>query len=77
MPNLLAMSFEGLLAPVFTLHHQLEDPQQRPDGWGVGYYGLGKEMATVFKEAAPPKGKRQPALVHGSQQLASSLFLLQ
>jgi transglutaminase-like putative cysteine protease/predicted glutamine amidotransferase len=77
MPNLLAMSFEGLLAPVFTLHHQLEDPQQRPDGWGVGYYGHGKEMATVFKEAAPPKGKRQPALVHGSQQLASSLFLLQ
>ncbi|MFV8754512.1 class II glutamine amidotransferase [Nannocystaceae bacterium ST9] len=76
MPNLLVMSFEGLLAPLFTLHHQVEDAE-RPDGWGVGYYGHGKEMATVFKEAAPPKGKRQPALVHGSEQLASSLFMLQ
>ncbi len=76
VPNLLVMSFEGLLAPLFTLHHQIEDAD-RPDGWGVGYYGHGKEMATVFKEAAPPKGKRQPALVHGSEQLASSLFLLQ
>lgn len=70
------MSFEGLLAPLFTLHHQLEEGE-RPDGWGVGYYGHGKEMATVFKEATPPQGKRQPALVHGSSQLASSLFLLQ
>ncbi len=76
MPNLLVMSFEGLLAPLFTLHHQVEQVE-RPDGWGVGYYGHGKEMATVFKEAAPPKGKRQPALVHGGQQLTSSVFLLQ
>ncbi len=76
MPNLLAMSFEGLLSPSFTLH-QPPGSQDRPDGWGVGYYGHGEESATVFKEATPPHGERRPVYTPGIEQLASSLFVVQ
>jgi transglutaminase-like putative cysteine protease/predicted glutamine amidotransferase len=76
VPNLLAMSFEGLLSPSFTLH-QPPESQDRPDGWGVGYYGHGEESATVFKEATPPHGERRPVYSPGIEQLASSLFLVQ
>jgi transglutaminase-like putative cysteine protease/predicted glutamine amidotransferase len=75
MPNLLAMSFEGLLSPSFTLHQP--ESEDRPDGWGVGYYGYGEESATVFKEATPPHGERRPVYSPGIEQLASSLFLVQ
>jgi transglutaminase-like putative cysteine protease/predicted glutamine amidotransferase len=76
MPNLLAMSFEGLVSPSFTLH-QPPESEDRPDGWGVGYYGHGEESATVFKEATPPHGERRPVYTPGIEQLASSLFLVQ
>jgi transglutaminase-like putative cysteine protease/predicted glutamine amidotransferase len=76
VPNLLAMSFEGLLSPSFTLHQPLES-EDRPDGWGVGYYGHGEESATVYKEATPPHGERRPVYSPGIEQLASSLFLVQ
>ena len=75
MPNLLVMSFEGLLSPSFTLHQT--EAAGRPDGWGVGYYGHGEESATVFKEATPPHGERRPTHAPGVEQLASSQFIVQ
>jgi transglutaminase-like putative cysteine protease/predicted glutamine amidotransferase len=75
MPNLLVMSFEGLLSPSFTLHQT--EAAGRPDGWGVGYYGHGEESATVFKEATPPHGERRPIYAPGIEQLASSQFIVQ
>ena len=44
MPNLLAMSFEGELAPSFTLHC-LDKGRTLPDGWGLGYYPAGEPSA--------------------------------
>ena len=35
MPNLLAMSFEGELAPSFDLRC-LQPGRTLPDGWGIG-----------------------------------------
>ena len=43
MPNLLAMSFEGELAPSFTLHC-LDAGRTLPDGWGLGYYPGGRAV---------------------------------
>ena len=53
MPNLLAMSFEGELAPSFDLRC-LRPGGKLPDGWGIGYYPGGEPAATVLKEPAPP-----------------------
>lgn len=75
MPNLLVMSFEGLLSPSFTLHQT--EAAGRPDGWGVGYYGHGEQSATVFKEATPPHGERRPIYAPGIEQLASAQFIVQ
>src|SRR5207245_3496840 len=54
MPNMLAMSFEGELAPSFTLHC-LEAGRTLPDGWGLGYYPQGEPSAAILKEPAPPQ----------------------
>lgn len=75
MPNLLAMSFEGLLSPSFKLSQT--ETEGRPDGWGLGYYGHGEESATIFKETTPPHGERRPTYAPGIEQLASSLFMVQ
>ena len=40
MANLLAMSFDGELAPSFTLRC-LEAGRTLPDRWGLGYYPKG------------------------------------
>ncbi|MEZ0311543.1 MAG: class II glutamine amidotransferase, partial [Myxococcota bacterium] len=53
MPNLLAMSFEGELAPSFDLRC-LKPGHKLPDGWGIGYYPGGEPSAVVLKEPAPP-----------------------
>jgi predicted glutamine amidotransferase len=47
VPNLLAMSFEGELAPSFDLRC-LEPGRQLPDGWGLGYYPGGEPSAVVL-----------------------------
>lgn len=57
MPNLLAMSFEGELAPSFDLRC-LHPGAKLPDGWGLGFYPGGEPCAQVLKEAAPPSGSR-------------------
>src|SRR5439155_20258420 len=54
VPNLLAMSFEGELAPSFTLRC-LEPGRTLPDGWGLGYYPKGEPSAAILKEPAPPQ----------------------
>jgi transglutaminase-like putative cysteine protease/predicted glutamine amidotransferase len=75
MPNLLAMSFEGELAPSFDLRCLL--PGRRPpDGWGLGYYPGGEPAASVLKEPAPQYGSIRSELVNVWEHLASSLFLL-
>src|SRR5215475_6811770 len=48
------MSFEGELAPSFTLRC-LEPGRDLPDGWGLGYYPKGEPSAAVLKEPAPPQ----------------------
>jgi transglutaminase-like putative cysteine protease/predicted glutamine amidotransferase len=75
MPNLLAMSFEGEIAPSFNLrcarlHNTL------PDGWGVGYYPAGEPSAAVLKEPAPGPGSIRQELIKAWDHLESSLFVL-
>ncbi len=75
MPNLLAMSFEGELAPSFDLKC-LQPGRTLPDGWGIGYYPGGEPSATVLKEPAPPVGSIRSELVKAWEHLESSLFLV-
>ncbi len=75
MPNLLAMSFEGELAPSFDLRC-LHRGQQAPDGWGIGYYPGGEPSASVLKEPAPPHGSIRSELVKAWEHLEASLFVL-
>ncbi len=75
MPNLLAMSFEGELAPSFTLHC-LESGRTLPDGWGLGYYPAGEPTAAILKEPAPPQASMRSQLALAWEQVASSLFML-
>ncbi len=75
MPNLLAMSFEGELAPSFDLRC-LQPGRTLPDGWGIGYYPGGEPSATVLKEPAPPVGSIRSALVKAWEHLESSLFVV-
>ncbi len=75
MPNLLAMSFEGELAPSVDLRC-LSPGQKLPDGWGIGYYPGGEPSASVLKEPAPPAGSIRSELVKAWEHLASSIFVL-
>lgn len=58
MPNLLAMSFEGRVAPAFQLTGaQTQGPlatRRPPDGWGVAFYPGPEPAATVLREHTPP-----------------------
>jgi transglutaminase-like putative cysteine protease/predicted glutamine amidotransferase len=75
MPNLLAMSFEGELAPSFDLVC-LQPGRKLPDGWGLGYYPGGEPSAVVLKEPAPPQGSIRSHLARAWEHLESSLFVL-
>ncbi len=75
MPNLLAMSFEGELAPSFDLRC-LAPGRTPPDGWGIGYYPAGEPSASVLKEPAPSAGSIRSSLVKAWEHLASSLMVL-
>ncbi len=75
MPNLLAMSFEGELAPSFDLRC-LEQGRKLPDGWGLGYYPGGEPSAVVLKEPAPPQGSIRSQLARAWEHLESSLFVM-
>jgi transglutaminase-like putative cysteine protease/predicted glutamine amidotransferase len=75
VPNLLAMSFEGALAPSFDLRC-LQPGRTLPDGWGIGYYPGGEPVASVLKEPAPPVGSIRSELVKAWEHLESSLFVV-
>jgi len=75
MPNLLAMSFEGELAPSFTLHC-LDPGRTLPDGWGLGYYPAGEPSAAILKEPAPPQASMRSQLALAFDHSTSSLFVL-
>jgi transglutaminase-like putative cysteine protease/predicted glutamine amidotransferase len=75
MPNLLAMSFEGELAPSFDMRCLGAGPSL-PDGWGIGYYPAGEPSASVLKEPAPARGSIRGELVKAWEHLESSLFVL-
>jgi transglutaminase-like putative cysteine protease/predicted glutamine amidotransferase len=75
VPNLLAMSFEGELAPSFTLRC-LDPGRELPDGWGLGYYPKGEPSAAVLKEPAPPQTSIRSQLALAWEQVASSMFVL-
>src|SRR5690349_16047940 len=75
MPNLLAMSFEGELAPSFDLRC-LSPGARLPDGWGLAYYPAGEPCAQVLKEPAPPAGSIRSELVRAWEHLESSLFVV-
>jgi len=75
MPNLLAMSFEGELAPSFDLRC-LHPGALPPDGWGMGYYPGGEPCAAVLKEPAPPYGSIRSELVKSWEHLETSLFVV-
>ncbi|MDI1444820.1 class II glutamine amidotransferase [Polyangium sp. 6x1] len=76
MPNLLAMSFEGELAPCFDLRCLHPGSTRPPDGWGLGYYPGGEPSASVLKEPAPPHGSIRSELVKAWEHLEASLFVL-
>src|SRR5687767_8479604 len=73
MPNLLAMSFEGELAPSFDLAC-LQPGRKPPDGWGLGYYPGGEPSAVVPKEPAPPQGSIRSHLARAWEHLEPPLF---
>ena len=75
MLNLLALSFEGELAPSLDLKCLAPD-RKPPDGWGVGYYPGGEPAATLLKEASPHAGSIRGELVRTWDPLESSIFLL-
>lgn len=75
MPNFLAMSFEGELAPCFDLRC-LRAGHKLPDGWGIGFYPGGEPSASVLKEAAPPPGSIRSELIKAWEHLEASIFLL-
>lgn len=75
MPNLLALSFEGELAPSIDLRC-LHPGKKLPDGWGIGYYPGGEPSASVLKEPAPPQGSIRSELVKAWEHLESSIFVL-
>jgi transglutaminase-like putative cysteine protease/predicted glutamine amidotransferase len=75
MPNLLAMSFEGELAPSFTLRC-LEAGRTLPDGWGLGYFPAGEPSAAILKEPAPAQGSMRSQLALAWEQVESSVFML-
>src|SRR5690606_28542225 len=75
VPNLLAISFEGELAPSFDLTCTRASGRL-PDGWGLGFYPAGEPAASVLKEPAPAAESIRGELVKAWQHLASSLFVL-
>ncbi|MEZ4402766.1 MAG: class II glutamine amidotransferase [Kofleriaceae bacterium] len=75
MPNLLAMSFEGELAPSFDLRC-LAPGRTLPDGWGFGFYPGGEPSAVVLKEPAPPQDSIRSQLARAWEHLESSLLLM-
>lgn len=75
MLNLLALSFEGELAPSLDLHC-MAPGHKPPDGWGVGYYPGGEFAASLVKEAAPQPGSNRSGLMKTWDPLESSIFLL-
>ena len=75
MPNLLALSFEGELAPSLDLRC-LHAGRKLPDGWGIGYYPGGEPSASVLKEPAPPQGSIRGELIKAWEHLESSIFVL-
>jgi transglutaminase-like putative cysteine protease/predicted glutamine amidotransferase len=75
MPNLLALSFEGPVAPSFALRC-LDTEHSRPDGWGLAYYPGGAPSASVLKEPAPPTGSIRSELVRAWDHLEASVFML-
>jgi len=69
------MSFEGELAPSFTLHC-LGAGRALPDGWGLGYYPAGEPSAAILKEPAPPQASIRSQLALAWEQVASNVFVL-
>ena len=69
------MSFEGELAPSFTLTC-LNPGRTLPDGWGLGYYPAGEPSAAILKEPAPPQASMRSQLALAWEQVASNVFVL-
>lgn len=69
------MSFEGELAPSFTLHC-LDAGRTLPDGWGLGYYPSGEPSAAILKEPAPPQASIRSQLALAWEQVESNMFVL-
>jgi len=69
------MSFEGELAPSFSLHC-LAAGRALPDGWGLGYYPAGEPSAAILKEPAPPQASIRSQLALAWEQVASNVFVL-
>lgn len=69
------MSFEGELAPSFTLHC-LDAGRTLPDGWGLGYYPEGEPSAAILKEPAPPQASIRSQLALAWEQVESNVFML-
>jgi transglutaminase-like putative cysteine protease/predicted glutamine amidotransferase len=69
------MSFEGELAPSFTLEC-LNPGRTLPDGWGLGYYPAGEPSAAILKEPAPRQASMRSQLALAWEEVESALFVL-
>jgi transglutaminase-like putative cysteine protease/predicted glutamine amidotransferase len=76
MPNLLAMSFEGPLAPCIELQCLRPGGSRVPDGWGIGFYPGGEPSASILKEPAPPEGSIRSQIVKAWEHLEASILML-
>ena len=75
MPNLLAMSFEGELAPSFDLRC-LEPGRTLPDGWGIGYYPGGEPRRRCSRSRRRRRAASAASSCKAWEHLESSLFVL-
>jgi transglutaminase-like putative cysteine protease/predicted glutamine amidotransferase len=73
MPNLLAFSLEGKLAPSFDLRC-LTTPGKPPDGLGLGFYPGDEPFASVFREHRPSS---RSGHLQSWEHLESSIFVVQ
>ncbi len=74
MPNFVAMSFEGSLAPTFELVG-VGPGHKPPDGWGIGCYPGEEPAACVLKEPAPSVASARGRLIAAMNALSSSIFV--
>ncbi len=75
MCELLALSFNHPVRPVFSFPSLLKGCWRHWDGWGLGYYPEGSKSAQVFKEPYTGIRSELAAFLQNHQGLRSDIFI--